>query len=134
MSAPAVAIAAQPHEINPVPHADLSTVAQSVMVPHVSQPTPTPPDLTQGDPVFLNGQDAAFSVEAGRNSLAQQDQKSGFFSRLRGKPAGETPSGPEAQIAESKTMPRDDVRRLQSTLFEMLECKRILDQARSGNK
>jgi len=34
----------------------------------------------------------------------------------------------EAQAAGS--LSRDDIRRLQATLFELLECKRILDQAR----
>lgn len=44
-----------------------------------------------------------------------------LFDRLRGEPRGEGAGQP---------LVRDDVRRLQSTLFELLECKRILDQAR----
>ncbi|WP_417666866.1 MerR family transcriptional regulator [Roseibium sp.] len=35
-----------------------------------------------------------------------------------------------AEAGASDTMSKDNVRRLQSTLFELLECKRILDQAR----
>lgn len=51
-----------------------------------------------------------------------------FMDRLRGEAAAddaeiEVPGG-------SQTMSKEDVRRLQSTLFELLECKRILDQAR----
>ncbi|MEP2707398.1 MAG: MerR family transcriptional regulator [Roseibium sp.] len=48
----------------------------------------------------------------------------GILGRLRGEKP-ETPV-PAAQSDVSK----DDVRRLQSTLFELLECKRTLDQAR----
>ena len=43
-----------------------------------------------------------------------------FFDRLRG---GEGKGGDGG-------LTREDVRRLQSTLFELLECKRLLDQAR----
>lgn len=43
-----------------------------------------------------------------------------FMERLRG---GEAQAG-------SGSLSRDDIRRLQSTLFELLECKRVLDQTR----
>lgn len=47
-----------------------------------------------------------------------------ILGRLRGeKPA---PSGASAKSAVTK----EDIRRLQATLFELLECKRTLDQAR----
>ncbi|MEO9530740.1 MerR family transcriptional regulator [Roseibium sp.] len=47
-----------------------------------------------------------------------------ILGRLRGeKPA---PNGPAAASAVTK----EDIRRLQATLFELLECKRALDQAR----
>ncbi|MBO6891030.1 MAG: MerR family transcriptional regulator [Roseibium sp.] len=47
-----------------------------------------------------------------------------ILSRLRGeKPAVETPA---SGVAISK----DDIRKLQATLFELLECKRTLDRAR----
>ncbi|SNZ07362.1 MerR HTH family regulatory protein [Cohaesibacter gelatinilyticus] len=108
-----------------------SAAPTSVITPHTSQPTPMPQDLSQGEPVFQQGQEAAFSVEAGRNTLLQEN-KSGFFSRLRGKGVSDD------MVASQETsglagMPRDDVRRLQSTLFELLECKRILDQARNSS-
>ncbi|MBA4610227.1 MerR family transcriptional regulator [Stappia taiwanensis] len=38
--------------------------------------------------------------------------------------------GDKAEVAGGGALSRDDVRRLQATLFELLECKRILDQAR----
>lgn len=50
-----------------------------------------------------------------------------FMDRLRGEPAADDV---ETKISGSQTMSKEDVRRLQSTLFELLECKRILDQAR----
>lgn len=40
------------------------------------------------------------------------------------------PEPPES--AHPAQLSRDDIRRLQSTLFELLECKRILDRSRSG--
>lgn len=40
------------------------------------------------------------------------------------------PSPPAAASGEASGLSRDDVRRLQATLFELLECKRLLDQVR----
>ncbi|MCK7611924.1 MerR family transcriptional regulator [Roseibium sediminicola] len=57
---------------------------------------------------------------------AEQTHAGSFniLGRLRGdKP---TPSGVSVKSAVTK----DDIRRLQATLFELLECKRTLDQAR----
>ncbi|MBD1545043.1 MerR family transcriptional regulator [Roseibium aggregatum] len=47
-----------------------------------------------------------------------------FMDRFRPEKEGEGAAG------ASKAMSKDDVRRLQATLFELLECKRVLDQAR----
>lgn len=47
-----------------------------------------------------------------------------FLNRLRGEKP--TPSAAAGQSSVSK----EDIRRLQATLFELLECKRTLDQAR----
>ncbi len=47
-----------------------------------------------------------------------------FLNRLRGEKP--TPGAAAGQSAVSK----EDIRRLQATLFELLECKRTLDQAR----
>ena len=46
-----------------------------------------------------------------------------FMERFRGE-KGETHAGGNAALS------KEDVRRLQATLFELLECKRLLDQAR----
>ncbi len=47
-----------------------------------------------------------------------------FMDRFRSEKEG------EGAADASTAMSKDDVRRLQSTLFELLECKRLLDQAR----
>lgn len=46
-----------------------------------------------------------------------------FMERFRATPEHTAPSG-------SGGLSREDIRRLQSTLFELLECKRLLDQTR----
>ena len=50
-----------------------------------------------------------------------------FIDKIRGVPETLPPA---ATVQGS--LSRDDIRRLQATLFELLECKRILDRARSG--
>ena len=84
-------------------------------------------DLAEGDPKYLRGESASMSIGQGHAKYIDEEQKSGFLSRLRGR----SEQG-ESDSRNGKYMGRDDVRRLQSTLFEMLECKRILDQARSS--
>lgn len=63
-------------------------------------------------------------AEAAQPVEAEQSHGLGILGRLRGEKTGG--SGPAVQTDLSK----DDVRRLQATLFELLECKRTLDQAR----
>lgn len=46
-----------------------------------------------------------------------------FMERFRATPEHAAPSG-------AGSLSREDIRRLQSTLFELLECKRLLDQTR----
>ncbi len=48
----------------------------------------------------------------------------GILSRLRGEKPESAAAGP------AKAISKEDIRRLQSTLFELLECKRTLDRAR----
>ena len=89
---------------------------------------PLPPDLRSGDPQFLQGgRSASLSIEEARLHALQEEQKSGFFSRFIG---GRTEAS-EQDLATMthQSLSRDEIRRLQSTLFELLECKRILDQA-----
>ena len=50
----------------------------------------------------------------------------GFMERLR----GDTRRDNAPHDAAAQQLAKDDIRRLQATLFELLECKRILDQAR----
>jgi len=50
-----------------------------------------------------------------------------FFDRLRPAPGRDV----EVPVPRTvQTLSRDEIRRLQSTLFELLECKRLLDQVR----
>ncbi len=88
---------------------------------------PLPADLRTGDPEFLYGGDASVTIEAARSRALEEEQRSGFFSRI----IGSRSEAGEAAVTEQQRLSRDEVRRLQSTLFELLECKRILDQARS---
>ncbi|MCC4245794.1 MerR family transcriptional regulator [Stappia indica] len=58
--------------------------------------------------------------DAGHADLPQA--RAGF--RLMERLLGDRADGPSGNLS------KDDIRRLQATLFELLECKRILDQAR----
>ncbi|WP_346896044.1 MerR family transcriptional regulator [uncultured Roseibium sp.] len=66
-------------------------------------------------------------VLADTHILNAEPAKSGglrFMERFRPEKEGEGAAG------ASQALSKDDVRRLQATLFELLECKRVLDQAR----
>ena len=77
---------------------------------------------------------AAFQEEALPNGVLPENSEESaqapasgginFLNRLRGEKP--TPGAAAGQSAVSK----EDIRRLQATLFELLECKRTLDQAR----
>ncbi|SNY93099.1 MerR HTH family regulatory protein [Cohaesibacter sp. ES.047] len=103
----------------PTPAPDLNGPAQN---------PPSPRGLREGDPKFLRGESASISVEDGRARLLEEEQRTGLFSRFRVR-ADSTQQGHAK--TEDQGIARDDVRRLQSTLFELLECKRLLDQARN---
>ncbi len=97
--------------------------------PHDLDVEPMPEGLRGGEPHFLKGDSSSLSVEETRKRMLAEEQRAGFFSRLiSGR--SEIP-GQEQYMPSQQTLDRDEVRRLQSTLFELLECKRILDQARS---
>ncbi len=135
-----------PHLTRPVPHPapQLPPQQQAPQHPAPSQSAPPqqtampheaempmqgpagPKDLSDGDPKFLRGEDASFTIEDGRARMLEEEQRSGLFSRFRGRS-----DSTQAGHRDGPKMAKDDVRRLQSTLFELLECKRILDQARN---
>lgn len=50
-----------------------------------------------------------------------------FLERLRGDGSGPRPAGDPGGVSR---LSREDIRGLQATLFELLECKRLLDQTR----
>ena len=92
-----------------------------------------PEGLRAGTPEFLNaGKSATVSIEEARLRALQEEQKTGFLSRFMGSKVD--PNNEPSQAMMQESLSRDEVRRLQSTLFELLECKRILDQALSGEK
>ncbi|TYC66947.1 MerR family transcriptional regulator [Stappia sp. BW2] len=114
-----------PRFVMQIRHEDMSTleaVAASEPVP--AEPAPAPVAVAQ------NGQHENYYGPLPNGVLADDapDPASahGHFSIL-GRLRGEKP----AQGAGSQSsVTKEDIRRLQATLFELLECKRTLDQAR----
>ena len=114
-----------PRFVMQIRHEDMSTleaVAASEPVP--AEPAPAPVAVAQ------NGQNESHYGPLPNGVLADDapDPASahGHFSIL-GRLRGEKP----AQGAGSQSsVTKEDIRRLQATLFELLECKRTLDQAR----
>ncbi|MES0808213.1 MerR family transcriptional regulator [Roseibium sp. SCPC15] len=93
----------------------------------VAQPAPEP--VPTAEPV-QNGQQeplpsGVLADDAPGNAASSSSGGLNILSRLRGEKPGTAP-GTSSQAAVSK----EDIRRLQATLFELLECKRTLDQAR----
>jgi DNA-binding transcriptional MerR regulator len=72
------------------------------------------------EPVFADAPREAFAPQASHAQPAPQAQTPRFA------PVVEPPAGQ----ARPSDLSRDDVRRLQAALYELTECKRILDQAR----
>jgi DNA-binding transcriptional MerR regulator len=87
---------------------------------------PRPTDANHGNPGRASSHAGAVSisddVHPGRSAIGN------LIDRFRGAPTVE----PEAfaMVRSNPSLSRDDVRRLQSVLFELLECKRLLDQVR----
>ncbi|SDU06429.1 MerR family transcriptional regulator [Stappia sp. ES.058] len=84
------------------------------------------PDAASSDAPAMEGQDAdlprgILPETAEGNEPAQARAGLRLMERLLGE---------RAEAVASGNLSKDDIRRLQATLFELLECKRILDQAR----
>ncbi len=93
-----------------------------------STPTATPRPDVRVAPTFAPARTSE-PGESGRAGIGQ------FLDRLRAGPAPEPPrlAAPVPPTASGEAvgnLSRDDIRRLQATLFELLECKRLLDQMR----
>lgn len=58
------------------------------------------------------------------------DRFRGVASRLTSEPTTPSVAPTIAEAGGPKSLSRDELRRLQATLFELLECKRLLDQTR----
>jgi DNA-binding transcriptional MerR regulator len=103
------------------PHAgapSIETPAEPVDHPHAA-PNPEPV--------------AAPSTRRAERPVRPADTRTGidrFMDRLRS--AGQPEAGPvePPAVAPGRGLTRDEIRRLQATLFELLECKRLLDQER----
>ena len=115
--AQAKAPAAQMHPVSPTPAARSRPIPQAHAVSSgnpspigASQPTNVPRDILLDDPP------------------AKKADSRSLMDKIRGVPEAE----PEEEPQNHGQLSRDDIRRLQSTLFELLECKRILDRSRSG--
>ncbi|MBO6756012.1 MAG: MerR family transcriptional regulator [Roseibium sp.] len=93
-------------------HGDGADMAATDAAKHTLSETPEP--LPRG------------VLSEGESPPAASAKSGGFrlMDRLRGTPE------PAAEPETPQTLSKDDVRKLQSTLFELLECKRILDQVR----
>lgn len=83
---------------------------------------------TEEDEAALPAQDDERQVEQRAKTVAEitQPRGKGFLDRLRGREA-------EAEFEDSgRGLSAAERRSLQATLYELLECKRLLDQARGG--
>ncbi len=76
------------------------------------------------DKFDASGGKKAVSVTEIMQNNGKSSKSTGFLGKLVGKEGG------GANSAEALNMSSDDKKLLQSTLFDLLECKRLLDQAR----
>lgn len=130
--------AAQPHQplIQPpiettgpvTPAVRQPTVSDAGAVAAPEQMIPAPTRLEPATPAHVAHTPIASEQAAADHSPSAPSNGNlgGIFSRLK----NEKPDEQDAVRGGPAHMPKDDVRRLQSTLFELLECKRILDRAR----
>jgi hypothetical protein len=106
--------------------ADPLTVSQKITS---SAPAPLTEETTPGEtagramPLGSVPHDV-IDDEADKPADGQGGSGFGILSRLRGEKPESAVTGP------AKAISKEDIRRLQSTLFELLECKRTLDRAR----
>lgn len=105
--------------------ADTPPQASRPPQPRYAEPAPEPRPAPRAErlPAGVVPDDeepATAPIEEGRSALGA------LIGRFRPGSGGRG----EAETGEAPRLSRDDVRHLQATLFELLECKRLLDQAR----
>jgi hypothetical protein len=103
--------------------ADTPVQAPRPQQPRYAEPEPRPAPRAERLPAGVVPDDedpAPAPIEEGRSALGA------LIGRFRPGAGGRG----EPEMGESPRLSRDDVRHLQATLFELLECKRLLDQAR----
>lgn len=97
------------------PLATMTVQADDAQPADASEQTPMPEEALPNGVLPENSEETSSPPASGGMN---------FLNRLRGEKP--TPGSATGQSAVSK----EDIRRLQATLFELLECKRTLDQAR----
>jgi len=100
---------------------DASPLAAMAVQPGEAEPADTADGIAFPDEALPNG---VLPDNSGETAQPPASGGINFLNRLRGEKP--TPGATTGQSAVSK----EDIRRLQATLFELLECKRTLDQAR----
>lgn len=115
----------------PVPVLQQAAVQEGTDVDGRAEPSGQPEKLipAQAGTVEISEDETPLPKDVLAEALVRNAEpaKSGglrFMERFRPEKEGEGAAG------ASKALSKDDVRRLQATLFELLECKRVLDQAR----
>ena len=96
---------------------------QTVWQPGAEQPTHGPVEEDAEEPLASGGSDEAEESDDAPDAYAPPSQRPAMASMPRPQA---TPSAIRAQMS------REDLRRLQSALFELSECRRLLDGALSG--
>ncbi len=116
-----------PRFVMQIRHEDMSALqAVATAEPAQAEPAPAPAMISQNGQHEIHNGPLPSGVLADNAPDPAPAQGHGHFSIL-GRLRGEKP----AQGAGShSSVTKEDIRRLQATLFELLECKRTLDQAR----
>jgi hypothetical protein len=126
---PLATLAAQAAAAEPAPPAAKSAERVGREPAQASRPSPSRPAQApvarhQGEVADIEGEPVPRGILAEGVAPPEAPQaRAGFrlMERLLGERGEAMPAG---------NLSKDDIRRLQATLFELLECKRILDQAR----
>lgn len=91
----------------------------------VQQPQAAPqPEVARAEEQIVQPRDVLSDEEAGAPHAEKAHSGLRFMERLRGE------KHEEVSASGKQALSKDDIQNLQATLFELLECKRILDQAK----
>lgn len=102
--------------------AKLAGAEETVAAPKGGSSHAAGPELVEADSAMPDLPRDVLKDDVPRKGQDKAGHGLRFMERFRGER--------EAGTGAGGSLSKDDIRRLQSTLFELLECKRILDQAR----